>query len=91
MPRSRHAKKEIEAVLVYAETHGWRIEPASGHAWGDCIAHIMIMSAAVVSFVSSAFGVLRRIRPIMPGNCVAWSIIVRVVHPPGRTKRNDNL
>jgi len=33
MPRSRHAKKEIEAVLVYAETHGWRIEPASGHAW----------------------------------------------------------
>lgn len=34
MPRKRHSKKDIEEALVYAESHGWRIEPATGHAWG---------------------------------------------------------
>lgn len=34
MTRSRHSKKEVEAALVYAEAHGWRVEPAPGHAWG---------------------------------------------------------
>jgi len=34
MPRPRHASKVIEAALAYAETEGWRIEKASGHAWG---------------------------------------------------------
>ncbi|MDE1184227.1 hypothetical protein [Paraburkholderia sp.] len=31
-----HPRKEIEAALVYAETHGWRVEPrkGNGHAWG---------------------------------------------------------
>ena len=33
MTRPRHSKKEIEAALVYAESHGWRVELASGHAW----------------------------------------------------------
>lgn len=34
MPRKRHSKKDIEEALVYAESQGWRIEPATGHAWG---------------------------------------------------------
>lgn len=34
MTRRRHSKKEIEAALVYAEAQGWRVELASGHAWG---------------------------------------------------------
>lgn len=34
MPRKRHSKKDIEEALVYAESHGWRMEPATGHAWG---------------------------------------------------------
>lgn len=35
MTRPRHSKKEVEAALVYAEANGWRVEPASGHAWGN--------------------------------------------------------
>lgn len=34
MARPRHGKKEVEAALVYAEGRGWRVEMASGHAWG---------------------------------------------------------
>lgn len=35
MARSRHPKKEIEAVLQYAESLGWRvIQKKRGHAWG---------------------------------------------------------
>ncbi|MFW6349627.1 MAG: hypothetical protein ACOC3U_04545 [Thiohalospira sp.] len=34
MPRPRHGNKVIENALVYAESEGWRIEKASGHAWG---------------------------------------------------------
>ena len=34
MTRPRHSKKEIEAALAHAEAQGWRIELASGHAWG---------------------------------------------------------
>ena len=34
MARSRHGSKAIEAALSYAEEHGWRVEKASGHAWG---------------------------------------------------------
>ena len=34
MPRPRHGNKAIERALVYAESEGWRIEKASGHAWG---------------------------------------------------------
>lgn len=33
MSRPRHSKKEVEAALAYAESRGWRIELASGHAW----------------------------------------------------------
>lgn len=34
MTRPSHPRKEIEAVLRYAEAHGWRIEVGGGHAWG---------------------------------------------------------
>ncbi|MEX2473805.1 hypothetical protein [Marinobacter sp.] len=34
MKRSRHSKKEIEEALTYAEAHGWRVVPSTGHAWG---------------------------------------------------------
>jgi hypothetical protein len=35
MARSRHPKKEIEAVLRYAESRGWRvIQSKRGHRWG---------------------------------------------------------
>ncbi len=34
MSRDRHSKKEVEAALAYAESMGWRIEKATGHAWG---------------------------------------------------------
>lgn len=34
MSRPRHPKKEVENALQYAETHGWRVEACSGHAWG---------------------------------------------------------
>ncbi|NIF77911.1 hypothetical protein F3J20_10935 [Paraburkholderia sp. Cy-641] len=35
MVRGKHAKKEIEAALVYAEKHGWRVQDGGrGHAWG---------------------------------------------------------
>ncbi|CAG9228818.1 hypothetical protein PSP6_520006 [Paraburkholderia tropica] len=34
--RRSHAKKEVEAALVYAETQGWLVMPGkgNGHAWG---------------------------------------------------------
>jgi len=36
MPRRRHAKKDVEAALRYAEVRGWTVEPkTSGHAWGE--------------------------------------------------------
>lgn len=34
MSRKSHPDKDIEAALSYAETHGWRVITASGHAWG---------------------------------------------------------
>lgn len=34
MSRARHPNKAAESALVYAEVHGWRVKPASGHAWG---------------------------------------------------------
>lgn len=34
MTRSLHPKKEVEAILKYAEQHGWRIKVGGGHAWG---------------------------------------------------------
>lgn len=34
MARKRHSKKEVEAAIQYAESHGWRIEVGGGHAWG---------------------------------------------------------
>jgi len=34
MIRPTHPKKEIEAVLRYAETNGWRVERGGSHAWG---------------------------------------------------------
>ena len=34
MSRDRHSKKEVEAALAYAESMEWRIEKATGHAWG---------------------------------------------------------
>jgi hypothetical protein len=33
MARRRHPNKDIEAALVHAEAHGWRVEMAGGHAW----------------------------------------------------------
>ena len=29
-----HPKKEVDEALEYAESHGWTIQKASGHAWG---------------------------------------------------------
>lgn len=34
MGRPRHPDKHIEAAVAYAESKGWRVEMASGHAWG---------------------------------------------------------
>lgn len=34
MPRPRHPNKDIDAALQYAQSSGWRIERAAGHAWG---------------------------------------------------------
>ncbi len=34
MARASHPNKEIEAALRYAQSNGWRIKAASGHAWG---------------------------------------------------------
>lgn len=34
MPRPRHPNKHIEAVVRLAEWRGWRVEMATGHAWG---------------------------------------------------------
>lgn len=34
MSRSRHPNKHIEAAVAYAESKGWRVEMAQGHAWG---------------------------------------------------------
>jgi hypothetical protein len=34
MARPRHPKKEIEAVVKYAESLGWRWQKATDHAWG---------------------------------------------------------
>jgi len=32
--RNTHPKKEVDEALEYAESHGWTIQKASGHAWG---------------------------------------------------------
>ncbi|RUO80810.1 hypothetical protein CWI84_04295 [Idiomarina tyrosinivorans] len=34
MRRKKHAKKDVEKALCYAEAHGWKIEVVGGHAWG---------------------------------------------------------
>ncbi len=34
MARKRHPKKEIEAALRYAESHGWQVEVGGSHSWG---------------------------------------------------------
>ena len=34
MTRPVHPKKEVEEALRHAEAHGWRIDIATGHAWG---------------------------------------------------------
>ena len=34
MTRSLHPKKEVEAALRHAETHGWRVTVGGAHAWG---------------------------------------------------------
>ncbi|MFL9868275.1 hypothetical protein PQR67_29195 [Paraburkholderia fungorum] len=35
MVRGVHSKKEVEAALAYAESHGWHVQGAGkGHAWG---------------------------------------------------------
>lgn len=34
MSRPRHPNKHIEAAVQYAESLGWRVWVASGHAWG---------------------------------------------------------
>ncbi len=34
MSRPRHANKEIERAVSYAESLGWRVLPSNGHAWG---------------------------------------------------------
>lgn len=34
MSRNRHPHKEIEKVVAYAESQGWRLVPVKGHAWG---------------------------------------------------------
>ncbi|RJQ54177.1 MAG: hypothetical protein C4521_04815 [Actinobacteria bacterium] len=36
MPRKRHPNGKIEKALEYAESLGWRVEPAGArsHAWG---------------------------------------------------------
>lgn len=31
---AQHPNKEIQAAIEHAEGHGWRVEKASGHAWG---------------------------------------------------------
>jgi len=34
MSRSKHANKEIEGALKYAESQGWSIKQGGSHAWG---------------------------------------------------------
>lgn len=37
MARSRHPNKEIEAIVQYSEELGWRVNPLSGHGWGELL------------------------------------------------------
>ncbi|HAI69422.1 MAG TPA: hypothetical protein DCM38_08305 [Gammaproteobacteria bacterium] len=34
MARKKHANKEIESALAYAEQQGFRVEVGGSHAWG---------------------------------------------------------
>jgi len=34
MARPRHANKEIESAVRYAEQRGWRVLAGGSHAWG---------------------------------------------------------
>ncbi|MFT4927273.1 MAG: hypothetical protein ACI8WB_003379 [Phenylobacterium sp.] len=34
MTRKKHAKKDIESALLYAELQGWRVAVGGSHAWG---------------------------------------------------------
>ncbi|QEI09066.1 hypothetical protein FXN63_01855 [Pigmentiphaga aceris] len=34
MVRPTHPKKEVEAAIKHAETHGWRVQIGGSHAWG---------------------------------------------------------
>ncbi len=34
MAELRHSNKEIQKAIKYALAKGWRLEKASGHAWG---------------------------------------------------------
>ena len=34
MARAKHPKKEVEAVLQYAESKNWTVHVGGSHAWG---------------------------------------------------------
>jgi hypothetical protein len=34
LSRKKHAKKDIEQALIYAEEHGWTVDVGGSHAWG---------------------------------------------------------
>ena len=69
MSRKKHAKKEIEAALVYAESKGWKIEEAGKSAHVGDVYTVPIMTTSVVaeSFVSRVSGALREMKVAMLG------------------------
>jgi len=60
--RKKHAKKEVEEALQYAEEHGWRVDVGGSHAWGKFIAHKMIKAVVVESSAYQVYGVHRKMQ-----------------------------
>ena len=53
MSRPRHPNKEIERVVRYAETLGWRVEKSRNHAWGHLLCPQSTREGCIVSVWST--------------------------------------
>ena len=70
---ARHPNKHIRESIEYAETRGWRLIKASGHAhiWENCYVRSVLVMAAYSTFIP-----LREVRKPMPAGYNALLITV---------------
>ena len=73
MTRSLHPKKEVEAALRHAETHGWRVTVGGAHAWGKIYCPRRHDECRCGEFCITSVWSTPRNPAIMRAPCGAWS------------------